>query len=94
MRYECQADISLIPLYVLISECGQPDIYYWDIGYFSYHGTTLFADCAYYRTYTGTLNMTCDNITKTWVTAGECQEYSTYKTYTSMNCYIVKEFIL
>ncbi|KAL4219781.1 scavenger receptor [Mactra antiquata] len=61
---------------VVCNACGQPEIYYWDIGYFSYEGTTLFADCAYYKSYVGTLRMTCDNITKNWITEGECQEYN------------------
>ncbi|XP_045179635.2 deleted in malignant brain tumors 1 protein-like [Mercenaria mercenaria] len=61
---------------VVCNECGQPDIYYWDVGYFSYNGTTLYADCSYYKTYIGTLQMTCDNVTKQWITKGQCQEYS------------------
>ncbi|XP_053387279.1 deleted in malignant brain tumors 1 protein-like [Mercenaria mercenaria] len=61
---------------VVCNECGQPDIYFWGVDFFTYHGTTLFADCSYYRTYVGKLKLTCDNQTQTWIKEGECQEYS------------------
>lgn len=67
-----------IPMLIIVSECGPPEIHHWDIGYFSYQGNTLYADCSYYKTYMGTLSMICDNDTNTWVTSGECEEYSTY----------------
>ncbi|XP_053387316.1 uncharacterized protein LOC128551050 [Mercenaria mercenaria] len=69
---ECthERDIS-----VVCNDCGQPDIYFWGVDFFTYNGTTLFADCSYYRTYVGKLKLTCDNQTQTWNTEGECQEY-------------------
>ncbi|XP_053387660.1 deleted in malignant brain tumors 1 protein-like [Mercenaria mercenaria] len=69
---ECTHDRDIS---VVCNECGQPDIYYWDIGYFSYKGSVLYADCSYYKTYVGTLQLTCDNETQTWIKEGECQEY-------------------
>ncbi|XP_053386927.1 uncharacterized protein LOC123542089 isoform X2 [Mercenaria mercenaria] len=70
---ECTHDRDIS---VVCNECGQPDIYYWDTGYFSYNGSILYADCSYYRTYVGTLQLTCDNSTNTWIKEGECEEYS------------------
>ncbi|XP_052772238.1 uncharacterized protein LOC128211461 isoform X1 [Mya arenaria] len=61
---------------VVCNECGQPDIAFWGIGYFTYNGSALFADCSYYKTYVGELKMTCDHANGAWVTEGECQEYS------------------
>ncbi|XP_060589155.1 deleted in malignant brain tumors 1 protein-like isoform X2 [Ruditapes philippinarum] len=61
---------------VVCNECGQPDIFFWGVDFFTYNGTTLFADCSYYKTYVGKLELTCNNKTQEWVTEGECQEYN------------------
>ncbi|WAR27354.1 MLP-like protein [Mya arenaria] len=61
---------------VVCNECGQPDIAFWGVGYFTYHGSSLYADCSYYKTYVGELKMTCDHANGAWVTEGKCQEYS------------------
>ncbi|XP_053376387.1 uncharacterized protein LOC123533517 isoform X2 [Mercenaria mercenaria] len=66
-----EMDISLV-----CNECGEPAISFWGAGYFRFSGSTLYSDCSFYRNYIGTLNMTCDTDTKTWVTRGECQEYN------------------
>ncbi|XP_053387321.1 uncharacterized protein LOC123542232 [Mercenaria mercenaria] len=60
---------------VVCNDCGQPDVFNWDADYFTYNGTTLFADCLYYRTYIGKLKLTCDKHTQTWIKEGKCQEY-------------------
>ncbi|XP_052777910.1 deleted in malignant brain tumors 1 protein-like [Mya arenaria] len=60
---------------VSVVYCGKPDIYLWDAGYFSYNGSIHYADCSYYKKYVGVLELTCDNVTKKWITNGECQEY-------------------
>ncbi|WAR24040.1 NETR-like protein, partial [Mya arenaria] len=41
----------------------------------NYNGSILYADCSYYKKYVGVLELTCDNVTKKWITNGECQEY-------------------
>ncbi|XP_052771199.1 scavenger receptor cysteine-rich domain superfamily protein-like [Mya arenaria] len=64
-------DVSLV-----CNECGQPDIAFWGIGYFTYSGAALYADCSYFRTYVGELKMTCDHANRTWVTEGECKQFS------------------
>ncbi|XP_060602666.1 scavenger receptor cysteine-rich type 1 protein M130-like, partial [Ruditapes philippinarum] len=60
---------------IVCNECGEPDNSHWDAGYFTYNGSTLYADCSFYKSYLGILKMTCDNVTQTWQTEGECQEY-------------------
>ncbi|KAL4219782.1 hypothetical protein ACF0H5_020194 [Mactra antiquata] len=59
-----------------VCECGLPDFYYLDLDsdFYSYDGTTVIVDCAYLEG-TGTLRLTCNNETKTWITEEECQEY-------------------
>ncbi|WAR21595.1 FBN2-like protein, partial [Mya arenaria] len=61
---------------IVCSECAQPSVSRWGIGYFTYNDSALYADCSYYKTYLGTLKMTCDQKTKKWITEGECQQYS------------------
>ncbi|XP_060570002.1 uncharacterized protein LOC132728362, partial [Ruditapes philippinarum] len=61
---------------VVCNECGQPDIFFWGVDFFTYNDTSLFADCSYYKTYVGKLKLTCNNQTQEWVTEGECQEYN------------------
>ncbi|XP_060557238.1 scavenger receptor cysteine-rich type 1 protein M130-like [Ruditapes philippinarum] len=61
---------------IVCNECGEPDNSHWDAGYFTYNGSTLYADCSYYKTYLGILKMTCDNVNQTWKAEGECQEYA------------------
>ncbi|XP_045183285.2 cell death abnormality protein 1-like [Mercenaria mercenaria] len=60
---------------VVCNDCGQSDVFNWDADYLTYNGTTLFADCLYYRTYIGKLKLTCDKHTQTWIKEGKCQEY-------------------
>ncbi|XP_053383098.1 deleted in malignant brain tumors 1 protein-like isoform X2 [Mercenaria mercenaria] len=70
---ECshERDISAV-----CNDCGTPDIYHWGHDYFTYNGTTLFADCSHDKRSIGKLELTCDTHTQKWITEGECQEYS------------------
>ncbi|XP_053387247.1 uncharacterized protein LOC123541978 [Mercenaria mercenaria] len=61
---------------VVCNDCGEPDNSHWGVDYFSINGSTLYADCSYYKSYVGTLTLTCNNETNQWVTEGECREYS------------------
>ncbi|XP_052238541.1 scavenger receptor cysteine-rich domain superfamily protein-like [Dreissena polymorpha] len=59
---------------VLCNECGLPDIAYWGVDYFNFNGTSLYANCEYYKSYIGYLQMVCTG--SRWQTIGECQEYT------------------
>ncbi|XP_053386930.1 uncharacterized protein LOC123542087 [Mercenaria mercenaria] len=61
---------------VVCNDCGEPEISHWGVDYFTYNGSTLYADCSYYKSYVGTLTLLCNNDTDQWETVGACREYS------------------
>ncbi|WAR21590.1 L3BPA-like protein, partial [Mya arenaria] len=67
---------EFVTIQEMLESCVVPSISHWGYDYFTYNDSSLNADCSYYKTYLGTLKMTCDQKTKTWITEGECQQYS------------------